>query len=156
MSWNTTKPTKNLCPAKTRISLHICAVPAHMCSLHCPHEEVLGPWLKSKAKTDQTAWFAWVCCVLAQIILQNGHFTIRNQASKFLLKVLLKRNTSFCMTKPTKWPVHPAKDPMLLHANSEDSDQTGWMPKLIWVFAGRTSFCWFCHVAADIRMTNCC
>ena len=31
-----------------------------------------------------------------------------------------------------------AKDPSFLHANSEDSDQTGRMPRLIWVFAGRT------------------
>ena len=31
-----------------------------------------------------------------------------------------------------------AKDPSLLHADSEDSDQTGRMPRLIWVFAGRT------------------
>ena len=29
------------------------------------------------------------------------------------------------------------KDPMFLHADSEDSDQTGPMPRLIWVFAGR-------------------
>ena len=35
-------------------------------------------------------------------------------------------------------------------AYNEDSDQTGWMPRLIWVFAGRTSFCWFCHAAAHI------
>ena len=28
-----------------------------------------------------------------------------------------------------------AKDPSCLHADSEDSDQTGRMPKLIWVFA---------------------
>ena len=65
------------------------------------------------------------------------------------------------MTKPTKWPIHPAKtqislgdrpvwpesslcalwvvkDPVLLHADSEASDQTGRMPKLIWVFAGHT------------------
>ena len=65
------------------------------------------------------------------------------------------------MTKPTKWHVHPvttqislgicpvwsesslcvhwvAKDPMFLHANSEDFDQTGRIPRLIWVFAGRT------------------
>ena len=27
---------------------------------------------------------------------------------------------------------------MFLHAESEDSDQTGWMPRLILVFAGRT------------------
>ena len=31
-----------------------------------------------------------------------------------------------------------AKDPSFLHADSEDSDQTGWMPRLIWVFAGHT------------------
>ena len=67
---------------------------------------------------------------------------------------------SRCMTKPTKWHVRPAKtqislgirpvwsetslwvqwvakDPMLLHVYSEDSGQTGRMPRLIWVFAGR-------------------
>ena len=33
-----------------------------------------------------------------------------------------------------------AEDPSFLHADSEESDQTGWMPRLIWVFAGRT-----CH-----------
>ena len=31
-----------------------------------------------------------------------------------------------------------AKDPSFLHADSEDSDQTGRMPGLIWVFAGGT------------------
>ena len=33
-----------------------------------------------------------------------------------------------------------AKDPRFLHVDSKDSDQTGRMPRLIWVFAGRT-----CH-----------
>ena len=33
-----------------------------------------------------------------------------------------------------------AKNPMFLHADSEDSDQSGQMPRLIWVFAVRT-----CH-----------
>ena len=32
-----------------------------------------------------------------------------------------------------------AKEPCFRHADSEDSDQTGWMPRLIWVFAGRTN-----------------
>ena len=32
-----------------------------------------------------------------------------------------------------------AKDPSFLHADSEDSDQIGRMPRLIWVFAGRTT-----------------
>ena len=31
-----------------------------------------------------------------------------------------------------------AKDPIFLHADSEDSDQTGRMSRLIWVFAGCT------------------
>ena len=55
------------------------------------------------------------------------------------------------MTKPTKMacalsedsdqPGHPkwiAKEPRFLHSDSEDSDQTGRMPRLIAVFAGRT------------------
>ena len=67
------------------------------------------------------------------------------------------------MTKQTNWHVRPAKtqislgirpvwsesslcaqriakDQSFLHADSEDSVQTWWMPRLIWVFAGRT-----CH-----------
>ena len=31
-----------------------------------------------------------------------------------------------------------AKDTRFLHADSEEADQTGRMPRLIWVFAGRT------------------
>ena len=64
------------------------------------------------------------------------------------------------MTNPTIWPVRQlktqislaptqsdqsslfaqwiAKDLMFLHADSEDSNQTGRMPRLIRVFAGRT------------------
>ena len=33
-----------------------------------------------------------------------------------------------------------AKDPGLLRADSEDSDQTGQLPRLIWVFTGHTSY----------------
>ena len=68
---------------------------------------------------------------------------------------------SLLMSKPTKWHVRPAETqvslgirpawsesllsawrnlgPLATHwAHSEDSDQTGRMPRLIWVFAGRT------------------
>ena len=38
----------------------------------------------------------------------------------------------------TQWV---ANYPSFLHADSEDSDQTGLMPRLIWTFAGRTSYC---------------
>ena len=43
----------------------------------------------------------------------------------------VRSETSLC----TQWV---AKDPSFLRADSEDSDQTGRMPRLIWVFAGRT------------------
>ena len=58
------------------------------------------------------------------------------------------------MTKSTKWHVRPAKprwsesslcthwvakDPRFLHVDSKDSDLSGRMPRLIWVFAGLTS-----------------
>ena len=82
------------------------------------------------------------------------------------------------MTKPTKWHVHPAKTQISLGicpvwsesslsawrklgslathwVHSEDSDQPGQMPRLIWVFAGCTvimlvlswgsSFCQYCQ-----------
>ena len=42
------------------------------------------------------------------------------------------------------------KDPSFLHADSKDSDQTGQMPRLIWVFAGCT-----CHfICFVIRWLN--
>ena len=70
-------------------------------------------------------------------------------------------NLSRLVTKPTKWHVRPAKTQISLGirpvwsepsqsawrklgssaihwAQSEDSDQTGRMPRLVWVFAGRT------------------
>ena len=42
--------------------------------------------------------------------------------------------------------------PSFLHADSEDCDQTGRMPRLIWVFAGRTDHC----VGFVIRRLNFC
>ena len=40
-----------------------------------------------------------------------------------------------------------AKDPSFFHADSEDSDQTGW--SLRWT---HMSFCWFCHEVAHILL----
>ena len=52
------------------------------------------------------------------------------------------KNMSCLMTKPTKWHVRPAKTeqpehPLPIECTAK-TDQTGWMPRLIWVFAGRT------------------
>ena len=44
---------------------------------------------------------------------------------------------------------------MFLHAHSEDSDQTGPMPRLIWVFTGSTChFVGFCHAAAHFSSVS--
>ena len=40
-----------------------------------------------------------------------------------------------------------AKNPMYLHADSKDSDQTGRMSRLIWVFAGHTG-----HFIAFVKL----
>ena len=46
-----------------------------------------------------------------------------------------------------------AMGPRFFHAESEDTDQTGRMPRLIWVFARRTVILLFCHEAAQIEST---
>ena len=48
-----------------------------------------------------------------------------------------------------------AKDTSFLHADSEDSDQTGRMPMLIWVFTGHMRFCWFCREVAEVYSYGC-
>ena len=89
---------------------------------------------------------------------------------------LTRWEMSHLVTKPTKGPVRPAMTQISLGvrpvwsgsslsgwrklgslanhwAHSVDSNQTGRMPRLIWVFAGRTSFCCFWHEVAQILLT---
>ena len=101
-------------------------------------------------------WFLWagslhyqfICAVISAF--ENEHY-------------VCKKNFSHLMTKPIKWHVRPAKTQISLDirpvwlesslsawtkhwslaahwAHSEDSDQTGRMPRLIWVFAGCTCY----------------
>ena len=84
------------------------------------------------------------------------------------------RHMSRPMTKPTKWPMHPAKtqisqgirpvwsesslcaqwvakDPSFLHADSKDSDQTERMPRPdLKLRRAHMPFCWFFHEVAHI------
>ena len=110
--------------------------------------------------------FLWSC----------GNFEKCKKSNNFLLQPSQwhLQNMSRFVTKPTKWRVCPAKTQIslgihpvwsasLLSAwrklrslathwvHNENSDQTGWMPKLIWVFAGCTDhFVGFCHETAYI------
>ena len=52
-----------------------------------------------------------------------------------------------------------AKDPSFLHADSEDSDQTGRIPRLIYLRWAHMPFCWFCYevalnLSADFKSSN--
>ena len=110
--------------------------------------------------------FSWFCRALAHFwiipleIFRLSRITFYGKYPH--TEGLAHINLSRLMTKSTKWlrpaktqinlcirPVWSeslvctqwvAKDPSFLHADSEDTDQTGQMPRLIWVFAGRT-----CH-----------
>ena len=86
----------------------------------------------------------------------TSHIFVTAPTAIIILSIL--NHLSHIMTKPTKWMCAQrrlrsasaqsdqsslcaqwvAKCPGFLHAGIEDSDQTGRMPRLIWVFAGRT------------------
>ena len=64
------------------------------------------------------------------IYLKVDQFAVKNCAVRLLSMMLTVKRFA-----EAQWV---AKDPSFLHAGSEDSDQTGRMSRLIWVFAGRT------------------
>ena len=102
------------------------------------------------------------------VVISRDHHDVSGTDSPYRETSNIYDGSAFCagyrshdMTKPTKWHVRPAKtqinlgirpvwsesslcaqwvakDPSFLHADSEYSDQTGRMPRLIWFFAGRT------------------
>ena len=131
MSRDMTKPTKWVCAqrrlgsawASTRISLGICPVWS---------ESSLSAWRKlgslathwaHSEDSDQTGWILrliWVftVCTVTLLVLSCCGSYVWSESSLCAQRV--------------------AKDPSFLHANSKDSDQTGRMPRLIWVCAGRT------------------
>ena len=97
--------------------------------------------------------------LMDQFYLQQNQI-ISHEGNRKNNKTLTYLYLSRLMTKPTKWHVRPAKTrislgirpvwsetslsawrklvPLATHwADSEDSDQTGWIPRLIRVFAGR-------------------
>ena len=109
-----------------------------------------------------------ICAVWPDILLFTNIIMELEKALEKMLDIYglslwltVHAHSSRLVTKPTKWPVRPAKTQISLGicpvwsesslsawrklgslathlAHSEDSDQTGRMPRLIWVFAGHT------------------
>ena len=109
---------------------------------------------------------AWISSWNAQILhfpLCRESVLTRLYGKELMFNILITfilLYLSRLMTKPIKWHVHPAKTQInlgirpvrsesslstwgklkslaIIRAHSEASDQTGWKPRLIWVFAGR-------------------
>ena len=83
-------------------------------------------------------WFFF--CELGNVLqlfepphVKTNKVTVRPAKTQISLGIrLVWSESSLC----AQWV---AKDPSFLHADHEDSDQTGRMPRLIWVFVGRTA-----------------
>ena len=99
--------------------------------------------LVTKKTRGENANFVIEWCIIVLFIQANFISITDGSSTEFIvIWACLIRVFAVCMKKhrplTTYW------------AHSVDSDQTGWMPRLVRVFAGNTSFCWFCCAAAQI------
>ena len=78
-------------------------------------------------------WRLWMC----NVIIEPRHDKT-NKVTVRPTKTQISLGIRPVLSESSPWGQWVAKDPSFLHAVSEDSDQTGWMPRLIWVFAGCT------------------
>ena len=115
--------------------------------------------LTDRSKARLLLWFVLIAFVRLLFVVFDFLFTL----FRIALCNLMGKNCpvvfnellymSRLMTKPTQWLCAQrrlgsawasvcaqwvAKYPRFLHADSKDSDQAGRMPRLIWVFIGRT------------------
>ena len=151
-----------LCPAKTQVSLGICPVWSESSLSAWRNLGTLATLWAHSEDSDQTGQMPrliWVFAGRTLILLVlscrgsvDFHGLVREIAH-------YRNNMNQSTTKPTKWhaaqqrlrsawvsaqsdqsllcALWVAKDPTFLQADNEDFDQTGWMIKLIWVFARR-------------------
>ena len=98
-------------------------------------------WVESSdCKTDLTCS---VWCILVAHVQNDTLFEPRhdktNKMSVHPAKTQISLGIRPVWSESSLCAQWVAKDPRFIHADSEDSDQTGRMPRLIWVFAERTA-----------------
>ena len=152
MSRRMTKPTKcSVHPAKTQISLGIRTVWSE--SLLCSQRVAKDP---SFLHGDSFGWLCWGLTSQSTIFqsCRDGAAAswVINQYFRGVKCLAQGHNTAAVSFEPPTSrsgvrhsTTEPPRSP---HGDSKNSDQTGWMLRLIWGFAGRTSFCWFCRAQA--------
>ena len=142
-------------------------------SLASTYTSKLWPATSKRHKSRQNELQKQTFYVHPFIHMSSVRQKLRHPAIHYSLQGLCSMKMSHLMTKPTKWHVRLAKTLIRLGirpvwsesslsafrklgslathcAHSKDSDQTGWMPRLIWVLLGAHSFCWFCHEVAQM------
>ena len=90
----------------------------------------------------RTSWCYRFCCVM-KALYQRSNIISRDMTNPTIWVCSQRRlkaawasaQSDQSLRCATQWV---AKNPSFLHADSEDSDQTGRMPRLIWDSAGRT------------------
>ena len=165
MCRSTTKPKNKwpVHPAKTQIGMGIRTDWSESSLSAWRNDETMDHWLpiERTAKTlMQTAGrMPRLIWVFAGRICEPRHdktnkVTVRPAKTQISLGIRpVWSESSLC----AQWV---AKDPSFLHADSEDSDQTGRMLRLIWIFAGRTvtllvlSCRGSCHFDLSLRWTH--
>ena len=90
-------------------------------------------------------WSGRINCNLSRMVTKPAKRHVRPATTQISLGIRpVWSESSLCAQRV-------ANDPSFLQADSQNADQTGWMPRLIWVFAGRTRhFVGFCHDAAHL------
>ena len=93
-------------------------------------------WGKRNGRTQP----AWIENLVFLVGLPHSHQRLSRDMTKPIKWLCAQRRLrSAWASESSLCAQWVAKDPSFLHADSEDSDRTGWMPRLIWVFAGRTA-----------------
>ena len=164
--WHDKTNKVNVHPAKTQISLGV--RPDWSESSLCAQRVARDPsFLHADSEDSGQTGLIWVFagCTVTLLVLSCRYLHV------CYLDTIIQ--LSRLMTKPTKCHVHSAVTQISLGihpilsesslsawrkpgslpthwAHSEDSDQTGQIPRLIWVLLGAQSFCWLCHEAAQL------
>ena len=116
--------------------------PHEEASFHCPREEVLGPQLSIEclAKNDQTADLIWAAAW-------------QNQRNNLCAQQRLRSAWASAQSDESSLSAWRNIGPLTTYwAHSEDSDQTGQMPRSM----GAQSFCWFCRETAQTSFWKFC
>ena len=112
---------------------------------------IISSWVFLNSGLFLSANFSWhVACMMQQTY--RKHFLLEGDFNTIWAASWQNQQSGYAPNEDLDQPGHPpsllrafacvqwvAKVPTFLHADSEDSDQTGWMPRLIWVFTGRTA-----------------